>query len=109
MTRMPLVVAAGFTLMAGAAHAGPCTYEIAMVSELLGNSVIGNPMPIGLQPVAAALPAPFPKAPEDMVTAAGNAEVLEHVEMAKQADAEGNEATCMDQIGEAKMLLGWPE
>src|SRR5688572_20165990 len=99
MTRMSLVVAAGFALMAGAAHAGPCTHEIAMVTDLLGNSAIGDPMPIGLQPVAAALPAPVPRAPEDMVTAAGNAEVLEHVEMAKQAEAAGNETTCMHQIG----------
>ena len=109
MTRMSLVVAAGFALMAGAAHAGPCTHEIAMVAHLLGDRATEDPMPIGLQPVAAAPEAPLPQAPEDMVTAAGNAEVLEYVEMAKQADAAGNENTCMDQIGKAKVLLGWPE
>jgi hypothetical protein len=108
MIRMSLVIAAGFALMAGAAHAGPCTHEIAMVIDLLGDSAIGDPMPIGLQPVAAAPQAPIPQAPEEMVTAAGSAEVLGHVEMAKQADAAGNETTCMDQIGKAKVLLGWP-
>ena len=52
-------------------------------------------------------------AQEDMVTAAGNstdlAEAREQTEMARQANASGNEARCMDHIGKAKVLLGWPE
>lgn len=41
-----------------------------------------------------------------MATSAGSADALKNVDMAKQADAAGNETSCMEYIGKAKELLG---
>lgn len=101
-----LLIAAGVVVAAVPAYAGPCSKEIAMVTQLLGcggasaSSLGGAAMPStgSLSAVtggsgAAAVPEASPEA-------------LESVEQAKKADAAGDETSCMEYISKAKELLG---
>jgi hypothetical protein len=112
MKIVTLLIAAGFVGVALPAHAGVCTKEIEMVTQLLSGG--GSAPSVGS--VAPAAPS---TSALSSVTGGGAAagalgsgapatspEALESVEQAKAADAAGDEASCMEYIGKAKELLG---
>jgi hypothetical protein len=104
------------------AEAGVCTREIEMVSKLLGGGGASVP---SVGSAAPAVPSTSSSSTLGAVTGGGAAgalgssapsvggaapgastEALESVELAREADAAGDEASCMDHIGKAKELLG---
>ena len=111
MKIVTLLIAASFVCVALPAHAGVCTKEIEMVTQLLSGG--GDP-----RRASAALRRRLPaRARSARPPAAGGGalgsaapaaspEALESVEEAKMADAAGDEASCMEYIGKAKELLG---
>ena len=113
MKIVTLLVAASFVCVALPAHAGVCTKEIEMVTQLLSGGGAAAPSVGSVAPSApstsalssatgggAAAGALGSAAP------AASPEALESVEEAKMADAAGDEASCMEYIGKAKELLG---
>lgn len=113
MKIVTLLVAASFVCVALPAHAGICTKEIEMVTQLLSGGGGSAPSVGSVAPAAPSTSA------LSSVTGGGAAagalgssmpeaspEALESVEEAKMADAAGDEASCMEYIGKAKELLG---
>jgi hypothetical protein len=113
MKIVTLLIAASFVCVALPAHAGVCTKEIEMVTQLLNGGGASAPSVSSVAPAArgagalssvtgggAAADALGSGAP------AASSEALESVEQAKVADAAGDEASCMEYIGKAKELLG---
>ena len=111
MKIVTLLVAASFVCVALPAHAGVCTKEIEMVTQLLSGD--GSAPSVGS--VAPAAPSTSALSSVTGGGAAGalgsgapaaSPEALESVEEAKMADAAGDETSCMEYIGKAKELLG---
>ena len=113
MKIVTLLIAASFVCVALPAHAGVCTKEIEMVTQLLSGGGGSAPSVSSVAPAAPSTSA------LSSVTGGGAAagalgsgvpaaspEALESVEQAKAADAAGDEAGCMEYIGKAKELLG---
>jgi hypothetical protein len=106
-----LLVAASFVCVALPAHAGVCTKEIEMVTQLLsggGTPSVGSVAPAA--PSTSALSSATGGGAAAGALGAGaptaSPEALASVEQAKAADAAGDEASCMEYIGKAKELLG---
>ena len=112
MKIVTLLIAASFVCVALPAHAGVCTKEIEMVTQLLSGGAAAPS-------VGSVAPAAPSTSALSSVTGGGAAagalgsgvpaaspEALESVEQAKAADAAGDEAGCMEYIGKAKELLG---
>ena len=102
MKIVTLLVAASFVCVALPAHAGVCTKEIEMVTQLLSGG--GSAAAPSVGSVAPA--APSTSALSSVTGGGAAAGALESVEEAKMADAAGDEASCMEYIGKAKELLG---
>ena len=112
MKIVTLLIAASFVCVALPAHAGVCTKEIEMVTQLLS----GGPAAPSVGSVAPAAPSTSALSSVAGSGAAAGAlgsaapaaspDALESVEQAKVADAAGDEAGCMEYIGKAKELLG---
>ena len=114
MKIVTVLTAAALICAAVPAHAGICTKEIEMVTQLLSGG--GSAPSVGS--AAPAVPSTSSAGALSAVTGGGAAgalgsgapapspEALESVEQAKVADAAGDEASCMEYIGKAKELLG---
>ena len=104
-----LLAAASFVAIVSPAYAGPCSKEIAAVTKLLSGDTSG-----ALSSLAGTTSAPSTSTLSAVTGGSGAAaaapaaspEALEAIDNAKQADAAGNEASCMDYIKQAKELLG---
>lgn len=105
------LTAAGFICAALPAQAGVCTNEIAMISKMLSGGGLGS--------AASAMPSTGSTSALGAVTGGGAAttalgsadpaavkQATAAVDQAKQADAAGNETSCMEYINQAKQLLG---
>ena len=107
-----MLIAAGFVRAALPAHAGVCTKEIEMVTQLLSS---GGSAPS----VASVAPAASTSALSS-VTGGGAAAsalgsgapaaspaALESIEEAKMTDVAGDEARCMEYIGKQRNCSDW--
>jgi hypothetical protein len=113
MKIVTLLIAASLVCVALPAHAGVCTKEIEMVTQLLSGGGASAPSVGSVAPAAPSTSALSSATGGDAAAGAlGSAapeaspEALESVEEAKMADAAGDEASCMEYIGKAKELLG---
>jgi len=95
MKSIAMLIAASFISVAAPAYAGPCSKEIATVTQFLGGSGSTTDALSAVAPAAGAGAAPV-----------ASPEALEAVNGAKKADAAGDETSCMDYITKAKDLLG---
>jgi hypothetical protein len=112
MKIVTLLIAASFVCVALPAHAGVCTKEIEMVTQLLSGGGAAAPSVGSVAPAAPSTSALSSVTGGGAAGALGSGapaaspEALESVEEAKMADAAGDEASCMEYIGKAKELLG---
>ena len=110
MKIVTLLVAASFVCVALPAHAGICTKEIEMVTQLLSGGGGSAPSVGSVAPAAPSTSALSSAIGGGAAAGSGvpeaSPEALESVEEAKMADAAGDEASCMEYIGKAKELLG---
>ena len=95
MKSITVLIAASFISVAAPAYAGPCSKEIAMVTQFLSGSGSTTDALSAIAPAAGA-----------GTTPAASPEALEAVNAAQEADAAGDEPSCMDYITKAKDLLG---
>jgi len=108
MKMITLLATASFIVIAAPAHAGPCSKEIAAVTQLLSGDTSG-----ALSSLAGTSSVPS-TGTLSAVTGGGSGgaapaaspEALEAIDNAKTADAAGDETSCMDYINQAKQLLG---
>lgn len=108
MKSMTALLAAGFVCAALPAQAGICTNEIAMISKMLSGGGLGS--------AASAMPSTGSTSALGAVTGgtmssgATNPTTVKQatkaVDQAKEADAAGDETSCMEYINQAKQLLG---
>jgi hypothetical protein len=113
MKVVTLLIAASFVGVALPAHAGVCTKEIEMVTQLLSGGGAAAPSVSSVAPAAPSTSALSSATGGGAAAGAlgsgvpeASPEALESVEEAKMADAAGDEASCMEYIGKAKELLG---
>jgi hypothetical protein len=113
MKIVTLLVAASFVWVALPAHAGVCTKEIEMITQLLsggGGSApsVGSAAPAapGTSTLSSVAGGGAAAGALGSAAPAASPEALESVEQAKAADAAGDETSCMEYIGKAKELLG---
>jgi hypothetical protein len=106
MKIVTLLVAASFVCVALPAHAGVCTKEIAMVTQLLSGGGASAPSVGSVAPAAPSTSALSSAVGGGSAAPEASPEALEAVEEAKTADAAGDETSCMEYIGKAKELLG---
>ena len=112
MKIVTLLIAASFVCVALPAHAGVCTKEIEMVTQLLSGGGAAAPSVGSVAPAAPSTSALSSATGGERQRArwlgapAASPEAFESVEQAKMADAAGDEASCMEYIGKAKELLG---
>lgn len=108
MKMIVLLATASFVVIAAPAHAGPCSKEIATVTQLLSGDTSGVLSSLGgatsSVPQAGTLSAVT--GGSGRAAPAASPEALEAIDQAKQADAAGDETSCMDYINQAKQLLG---
>jgi len=96
---------------AAAAHAGPCTAQIAQVEQQIRKAQAASPPggagePTGPQSVEAQLHhQPTPQSVESAERKA-KADSAAALDRARKADAAGNAAACAKALDEAKMLYG---
>ncbi len=109
MDRSRIVVLAAVALIGGAAaaHAGPCTTQIAEVERFIRRSTPGPESgPTGPQSIGAQLHhQPTPGSVQSAESRArANADAA--LDRARKADAEGDASACRKALGEAKELYG---
>ena len=108
MKTLALLIAASCIFVVVPAYAGPCSKEIAMVTQLLSG---GGSAP-SLGSAASTVTSTGTLSGVAGGTSAGSTkravspEALDAVDQAKKADAAGDEPTCMEYITKAKELLG---
>jgi hypothetical protein len=100
-SRVVALAAVALVGTAAAAHAGPCTAQIAEVERYLGRLALG---PTASQSIGAQLHhQPTPQSVErSLSTARADAEAA--LDRARKADAEGNAAACTKALDEAKLI-----
>jgi hypothetical protein len=106
MNRSRIVVLATVSFMCGgtAAHAGPCTAQIADVERYINRAMAADAEPFGQQSVGAQLHhQPTPRSVEG---AQSKARAAAHAALkrAREADARGDAAGCQKAIDEVKQL-----
>jgi len=107
MNRSRIVAAAAVSLMCGsaAAHAGPCTAQIADVERYIKRAMAAAVAgPSGPQSVGAQLH--HQPTPQSVESAQGTARAAAEAALkrARQADAKGDAAACQKALDEVKQL-----